>query len=177
MALADTIQDLLAQKKIKAAANLDRRHIVADWQRDVDQVLFRVKATIQPFIDNGATTFISQTTEIDEEALGDYRAQQLTFTIADRQVVVAPVAQMTFGGTGRIDMYRDDRPSERDRFLIVRQAGAGDVASLPWLMENKDEAPPEALAHLARVRRSDRWFYPLSAPLIESAVDHLLRMA
>lgn len=177
MALADTIEDLLARQRVRSAAVADRGDLIAAWQRDIDDVLDHIGATIRPFVESGAARVASEMVEISEDPIGVYRAQQLLLTIADRRIVVAPVARITFGGTGRIDMYRDDRPSERDRFFIVRDAGAADIASPPWLMENKDEVPPDPLLSQRSIRRSSRRFYPLSTPAIESAIDYLLKMA
>lgn len=175
--LSTTIEQLLERQRVQQADGPFKADLVRGWQEDVRDVLRRIHDAIEPYEQRGMAIVERDAVEIFEEALGTYEAGRLVLIIAGRRIVVMPVARVTLGGTGRIDMYRDDRPSEQDRFLVVRTQQGADQADPIWLMENKDEVPPDTLLPERNLRRAGRRFYALTSPVIESAIDFLLKMA
>lgn len=177
MALDETIAELVrrqAARPGRPAAAADAR---AAWCADVDAVMDEVRSTLQPFTEAGAASVSSEPVDVTEELIGTYPAQRLVLAVAGRRILVEPVARYTFGGTGRIDMYRETRPSEEERLFILRPADLPDGARAPWLIETRRPLPPGVPAGAGEVGRGLRRYVPLDRAGIEGALDHLLTMA
>ena len=175
MALSSTILALQAREKEKELG-LDIPNLLTAWRNDIDGVLNTIRSALEPFVKNGSTSIQYEEIELYEELLGTHAYRRLMIEIVNRRIYATPVARFTIGGSGRIDLYRDNRPSEDHRILIVRlPTDPGDGLG-SWLIEQKGEylmPPPRARDGFLRAGRR---FRPLDPSAVESAIEYLLTL-
>ena len=177
MALSTTILELRNRARDREEADLDRPRMVEVWRHDVGQVFGVIRAALKPYVDDGSAVISVGDVEVTEEDLGQNSYERLVIEIVGRRIIVSPVARFTVGGTGRIDMYLENRPSEDRRILIVRGAGIAGHDPALWLIETKGEAASGPAGPLPIYVRGSRRYHDLAPSAIESAVEHLLRQA
>jgi hypothetical protein len=102
----------------------------------------------------------------------------LRIDIAGRQIFAVPVARLTSGGEGRVDLYRNDRPSGSDRIRIVRRVA--EDGTLVWRIESKDAAAAHPLvkfqSNLELIAGMTKSYEPLNPYSLERALDYLLHL-
>lgn len=176
MALSTTITQLRERARDVREAELDLPRVVETWRRDIGEVYDIIRGALKAYESDGSATIGVEEVEVSEELLGTETYERLVVDIVGRRILVSPVARFTVGGTGRIDMYRGNRPTEDHRVFIVRGFGGPDFDPNSWFIEQKGDAPvgPQGPLHsLVRGRRKYNDLGPLS---VEAAVDFLLKL-
>ena len=178
MALQNTIQQLQALEAADDAklARDDQTRMVQAWCEDIGRVYEQIRAALASYENKSLAKISFDRVEATEELLGTQSYTRMNVIIVGRRIVVAPVGRFVVGGAGRIDMYRDNRPSEEHRFLIIRGLAVPDVDPSTWWIEMKGEALTRPPGPLNGYSRGSRRFRVLEASSIESAFDHLLQL-
>lgn len=178
MALSTTIkqlQELEAAEEAKAARG-DRPRMVAAWRQDIAWVYGTIRNALVAYEGRGLAIVGYDKVEMTEELLGTEHYDRLNIEIVGRRVIVAPIARFTVAGTGRLDMYRSNRPSEENRVLILRGLPVPEFDPGTWWIEMKGEAPARPPGPLNGYSRGGRRFRIVEPSSIEGAVDYLLQL-
>lgn len=175
MSLKATVQNLRNRAEDARLSETERNGLIEAWRRDVGDVYETIRSALLQVIDEEVVTFGFDTMTISEEELGEYDIDRMTMTIVDRPIYVEPIARMTIRGTGRIDLYRHDRPSESNRIFIVRGVAEVDHAPGVWLIESRRMKAPERLA-IQSIVRGYRTYVDFRADNIQDAVDFILKL-
>lgn len=179
MALSTVIEQLQERERQRdeREAKLDRPRMVEGWRRDIDEVFDVIRSALKSYEDDRRASISVEEIEVAEELLGEQTYSRLVIEIVGIRVIVAPVARFTIGGTGRLDMYRENRPSEDHRVLIVRGAVMPGLDPAEWLIEQKGDAPTGLHGPLLGYARGHRKYNRLEAASIESALEYLLTLS
>ena len=179
MALSTVIEQLQERERRRdeREAKLDRPRMVENWRHDIDDVFAVIRSALKPYEDDGRASIAAGEIEVAEELLGKQTYARLLIEIVGLRVVVVPVARFTIGGTGRLDMYRENRPSEEHRVLIVRGAVMPGLDAAEWLIEQKGEVPIGLHGPLLGYARGHRRYHRLEAASVESAMEYLLTLS
>lgn len=176
MSLRSTIRQIQASDSDAAAIAADRQSFIRQWSEDLDALYARIQDGLAEFVKDQLLLFKPLSFNISEETLGDYIAPGLRIKAASREIYASPVARITSGGAGRVDLFRTDRPSESDRILIVRRIQ--EDGSATWLIEDKKTEASnipliQVVPQFMRPPRSYTAIYDVS---LEKALDYLLRL-
>ena len=176
MSLKTTVQRLRNRDEALKAAEGARESFVDQWRADVAAVFDQIRSALSEFQNEGAVSFGTSETTVFEEELGEYTIDQMIIRIVNRTIQVTPIARITIGGTGRIDMFRDDRPSEQNRIFIVRGTLEAGHQPQRWLIESmrNSETILRAITLMVRGARTYREMEPQA---VQDAVDFLLNIA
>lgn len=177
MGLNDTIAELLRRQAARQGLPPAEPDVGRDWSTDADAVMDAIRQTLAPYVEAGTASVTSDLMDVSEELIGTYSIQRLAIDVAGSRILVEPIARYTFGGTGRIDMYRETRPSEDDRLLILRPSDLPTGARAPWLIETRRMLSFRDFMAAGGVERGARRYVPFDPDGIEAALDHLLTMA
>lgn len=182
MSLNATVQRLRNEEKDRKAVRDDRASLVSAWQSDVLLVYEAFEKALESFVDDGTARIHRGHATISEEMLGGYDIATLAIDIVGRHILLVPIARLTVRGTGRLDLYREDRPAESNRILVLR--GSADVGQSPgpWVIQDRPDEPASVLQSTfmsldAHRRSSRRTYRLLDGEAIQDSVDHLLNMS
>jgi UPF0288 family protein (methanogenesis marker protein 3) len=180
MSLRTTIQEIHIRDQSLSALDADRDEFLRRWIIDLKELYGQIESALLPFKNDGLLSFNETTAEIsgDEDALGTYEAPVLRIDIASRHIFASPVARLTSGGEGRVDLYRHDRLSSSDRVSIVRRVD--ESGTLVWKIESKDAAAADPLvkwrSDLSLIAGRTKNYEFLSPHSLERALDYLLHL-
>lgn len=176
MALSTTIMQLRERERDAREAELDRPRMVENWRRDIENVYDVIRGALKAYQIDGSATISAEDIEVSEDLLGSEIYERLVIEIVGRRIIVSPVARFTIGGTGRIDMYRDNRPTEDHRVLIVRGFVEPGFDPSSWLIEQKGDVPVGPQGPLSGFARGRRRYHDLGPSSVETAVEYLLKL-
>ena len=140
MSLSTTVQKLRNQDSDRRALAADRNAFLTQWRRDVVELYGQFQKALAPFVADNAARIIQTITSIEEDLLGEYDIEALVIEIIDRRIFLMPKARMVTGATGRIDLYREDRPSERNRVILLRGGAGAQLQPDVWLIQDRRES-------------------------------------
>ena len=176
MALSTTIMQLRERERDAREAELDRPRIIENWRRDIEEVYDVIRGALKDYEADGSATISVENVEVSEELLGSEVYERLVIDIVGRRIIVSPVARFTIGGSGRIDLYRNNRPTEDHRVFILRGVVEPGVDPSSWLIEQKGDVPVGPQGPLPGFMRGKRRYHDLEPSSIEAAVDYLLKL-
>lgn len=180
MALDATVQRLRNKDSDQRAVKQDRDAFVTQWREDVETVYAQFEKALKRFVDDGAAKITKGQTVITEELLGEYEIETLAIDIVGRRVLLVPQARITISGMGRLDLYREDRPSEDNRILIVRGVAAADYRPNLWMIEvPRAPVSPLSTAFMSiqdMMERGKRNYEFLTDQGIQDGIDHVLNL-
>lgn len=176
MALKTTILEMRERDRDRREAVLDRPLMVENWRHDIGEVYDVIRAALKPYVDEGSTVIDVEDVDVTDDDLGRNTYPQLVIEIVGCRIMVTPVARFTIGGTGRIDMYRENRPTEDHRVFIVRDGVGPEHDPGSWFIEQKGEVASSPTGPLSHVVRGKRRYHNLEPASIESAAEYLLKM-
>lgn len=176
MALSTTIMQLREHEREAREAELDRPRMVESWRHDIGDVYDVIRGALRSFEADGNATIDTEDVEVSEESLGSEVYERLIIEIVGRRIIVSPVARFTIGGTGRIDMYRENRPTEDHRVFIVRGFVEPGFEPSSWFIEQKGDVPVGPQGPLLGFARGKRKYHHLVPSSVEAAVESLLKL-
>lgn len=176
MALSTTIMQLRERERDAREAELDRPRTVESWRHDIRKVYDVIRGALKVYEIDGSATIRVEDVEVSEELLGSELYERLVIEIVGRRIIASPVARFTIGGTGRIDMYRDNRPTEDHRVFIVRGFVEPGLEPSSWLIEQKGDVPIGPHGPLLGFARGKRRYHNLEPSSVETAVEYLLKL-
>lgn len=180
MALDATVQRLRNKDDDQRAVKQNRDAFVTQWREEVGAVYGQFEKALKRFVDDGAAKITKGQTVITEDLLGEYEIETLAIDIVGRRVLLVPQARITIGGRGRLDLYREDRPSEDNRILIVRGVAAADYRPDLWMIEvPRTPVSPLSAAFMSAQNLREglkRKYEFLSEQGIQDGIDHVLNL-
>lgn len=179
MSLTATVQKLRNQDGDRKALAHDRDAFLAQWSADVEAVYALFDQALQWFVREGAAVIQPATTRITEDLLGEYDIPARIIEVVGRRIHLVPKARIVSGATGRLDLYREDRPSEQYRIMLLR--GATDVDHKPdaWSIQdrrNEKSAFDRAIAGGGILLQERTIYRTLDAPAIQDSIDYVLNV-
>ena len=135
---------------------------------------------LKPFVEDGAAQAYRGSTTVSEDLLGEYEITTLIIEIVGRRILLVPIARVTVAGTGRLDLYREDRPSELNRILLVRGEAAAAHNPDLWMIQDRRKNVSQfeqkigfAISMLQPIQNE---FRGLSDEAIQDSVDYILNV-
>ena len=182
MALRDTLANLQQQAEQRAQWERDRPQVTQDWRDSVNNLITDIRAYLAEYQADGSMSFAQGEIELSEQHLGKYRASTLSITAGPAVIMVAPVGRMIIGALGRVDMYRQGRPGEQDRILLLHMPTSATDPALQWMITLPPEVGAPVLAPAPRTRpgqqrmppRQLRQRVPLTKAVLEQVLEFLL---
>lgn len=180
MSLSATVRRMRNRENDQRAIAADRDAFIGRWKRDVAAIYELFEEALKPFVDSGDAELSREQTTVAEEPLGEYGIDMLVVEVVGRRVLLVPKARITIGGTGRLDLYREDRPSENNRVLLIRGATAADHDPDLWLIQDRREESSAFQAALvgsaAAIMRRGRAYRGLDIRAIQDSLDYVLNV-
>lgn len=179
MSLKSSVQRLRNQQADQEAIKQDRQGFIAQWRSDVAEVYGWFEEALKPFIDDGAAQVHRAPTTVSEEALGDYEIDFLIVVVLGRRILLVPQARITVGGTGRLDLFKESRPSADNRLLVLRGTAEMDHHPTQWLIQDPPKRVSiieQAMMQPARMFETKRSFSSLHEHTIQNGIDYVLNL-
>lgn len=140
MSLRSTIFEIQTRDKELSEIASDRETFLAGWRSDVEQLYQVLMKMLEDLAAEGSIEFREGQKQIKESEIGEYHISELILMVANRAIVASPVARLVSGGTGRVDLYRRDRPTESDRIRLLRRLDVS--AQENWFIEERPVKNP-----------------------------------
>lgn len=161
MALKDTLKAIRDKAEAEEDFEAKKPQILKAWRESVLWLEDTIAGWLKEYEKDGALSLSRDGVFLEEEAFGNYPSQALNILVGPTVVRIQPVGRMIIGATGRVDMYRQGRPTDDQRVLFLRlDAEAPDKWGIRMPLGGD---------------RSHPVLQPFTQEIFESALDGLLR--
>ncbi len=108
------------QVRTEEAIDWTRRRV--DWLRELEELYARMEGNLKPYTQAGEIQIERAPIRLQEDHLGTYDAEKLTFKIGREKIVAKPIGTLLIGASGRVDLS-----GSRKTLKIVLLAKGGPV--------------------------------------------------
>lgn len=140
MSLRSTIHEIKTRDRELSEIASDRENFLSEWQAGVAVLYQMMIEMLEDLAAEGSVEYHETRRTVKEVELGEYEINEMVIIIANRAIVASPIARLISGGTGRVDLYRRDRPSEGDRIRLLRRLDPS-LENI-WFIEERPSKSP-----------------------------------